>query len=156
MKNKINLRDIDIDMIVTSPRFQEKLTENVQSIISNMKKDEYNKAVKQNGSEEGFLENIKKIVLTKMIDQISSKLFWGSSVVLTALLSAIGISNIDGDKFNLDNIDFSKIDWDKIDWSTITFDLSHVENEIFSNGFLNFISWVKDTTIDWTNDTDFS
>jgi len=156
--NKIKLNDIDIDMIITSSSFQKKLADNVQIIIINMGDKEYKKALKKSGSKDGLINNIKKTVLTKMINKITSKVFWGSSVVLTGILSAIGISNIDDNKVNLDEIDWSEIDWSKIDWSEIDFDFdfSQAEDEILGEGLSNFISWVKDTTLEWTDDSDFA
>jgi len=153
--NKINLRDIDIDMIVTSASFQKKLTDTVQIIIINMGKKEYSEAVKKSGSEKGLIENIKKSVLTKMINKITNKLFWGSSIAITGILSTIGISNIDGNTVNLDDIDWSDIDWSKIDWSEIEIEIDWSEIEILEEGLSNFVSWIKGTASEWIDDLDY-
>ena len=159
--NKINLRDIDIDLILTSASFQKKLNMEVQIIIINMGEEKYQEAVKLNGSEENFLEKIKKFVLNKIFKKISNKLFWGSSAAITGLLlSQIDISTFEGDAINLDNIDWSNVDWNNLDWETIDFnnsslDVSDISNDILGDGLSNFLVWAKDATFEWLDDSDY-
>jgi len=143
--NLIDLKNIDFNKIITSPSFQKKITENVQIIIINMDEKEYNKGIKKNGSKEKFIESIRKTVLTRMVNNITNKLFSGTSIVATGILSSIGISN-------MKDIDWTKIDWGKLDWSKIEIDLSHVKDEILGEGFSNFLTWITDTTFEWIDD----
>ena len=159
--NKINLRDIDIDLILTSASFQKKLNMEVQIIIINMGEEKYKEAVKINGSEENFLEKVKKFVLTKIFKKITDKLFWGSSAVITGLLlSQIDISTFEGNEISLDNIVWTDVDWNNLNWESIDFnesdlDMSHITNNILGDGLSNFLVWAKDTTLEWIEDSDY-
>jgi len=159
--NNKYLRDIDIDMIITSASFQKKLADNVQIIIINIGEKEYDKAVKKDGSKEEFHQNLKKIVLTTMLNKITDKVFLGSSAIIAGLLSAIGISNMEGNQTKLTEIDWESFNWENVnwenfDWERINFDLSHAEDEILGEGVSNFLSWVTDTASDWVDDSDFA
>lgn len=152
-KEKIKLRDIDIDRIITSPSFQKILNEKVQVVLKKIEHEKKSKSLKKDKPNEEIYEVVTKSVLKKILDKITDKIFWGSGIAATGvILSGLNVSNDDGSFIGLDDIDYTKLDWSTIDWTTIDFasldpDWLEIVDDVMGEGSSNFIRWFADKTI---------